>query len=98
VGVSRAAWFFNTGLLLTGLVLLPYIVGLGITFGSLFGWLGTAAGIFAVLGVAAVGVFPMNNLKTHAIAATTYFRAGLIMVFFFGLAIFFQPSEKAIVP
>ena len=96
VGVSRAAWFFNTGLLLTGLVLLPYIVGLGITFGSLLGWLGTAAGIIA-LGAAAVGVFPMNNLKPHATTAITYFRAGLVMVFFFGLAIFFQPSGKAVV-
>ncbi len=95
VGVSRAAWFFNAGLLLGGLVFLPYIIGLGISFGSLFGWLGTAAGIIAVLGVAAVGVFPMNNLKPHTIAAMTYFRAGLVMVFFFGLAILFQPAGKS---
>jgi hypothetical membrane protein len=98
VGVSRAAWFFNTGLVLTGLVLLPYIIGLGISFSSLLGWLGAAVGIVTVLSVAAVGVFPMNNLKLHAIAAMTYFRAGLVMVFFFGLAILFQSSGKTIVP
>jgi hypothetical membrane protein len=98
LGVSRAAWVFNTGILLAGLVMLPYVIGLGIAFGSLLGWLGTAAGIIAVLGVAAVGVFPMNNIQAHTIAATTYFRAGLIMVFFFGLAIFFQPSGKAMIP
>jgi hypothetical membrane protein len=98
VGVSRAAWFFNAGLLLAGLVMLPYIVGLGIAFSSPLGWLGTAAGVIAVLGVAAVGVFPMNNIQPHTAAATTYFRAGLVMVFFFGLAIFFQPSGKAIIP
>lgn len=98
LGVSRAAWVFNTGLLLAGLVMLPYVVGLGIVFGSLLGWLGTAAGVIAVLGVAAVGVFPMNNMQAHTIAATTYFRAGLVMVFFFGLAIFFQPSGKAMIP
>jgi hypothetical membrane protein len=98
VGVSRAAWFFNTGLFLGGLVLLPYIISLGISFGSLLGWLGSSAGIVAVLGVAAVGIFPMNNLKPHAIAAMTYFRAGLVMVFFFGLAILFQPSGKSSVP
>jgi len=98
VGVSRAAWIFNTGLLLAGLVLLPYVVGLGIAFDNLLGWLGTAAGIIAVLGVAAAGVFPMNNIKPHTTAALTYFRAGLVMVFFFGLAIFFQPSGKAIIP
>jgi hypothetical membrane protein len=98
VGVSRAAWFFNTGLLLGGLMLIPYIISLGISFDSLLGWLGTAAGIIAVLGVAAVGIFPMNNLKPHAIAAMTYFRAGLAMVFFFGLAILFQPAGKPVVP
>jgi hypothetical membrane protein len=98
VGVSRAAWVFNRGLLLAGLVMLPYVIGLGIAFSSLLGWLGTAAGIIAVLGVAAVGVFPMNNLESHKIAAMTYFRAGLVMVFFFGLAIFFQPAGRAIIP
>ena len=98
LGVSRAARIFNTGLLLAGLVMLPYVVGLGIAFGSLLGWLGTAAGVIAVVGVAAVGVFPMNNIEAHKFAATTYFRAGLVMVFFFGLAIFFQPARKAFVP
>ena len=98
LGVSRAARIFNTGLLLAGLVMLPYVVGLGIAFGSLLGWLGTAAGVIAVVGVAAVGVFPMNNIEAHKFAATTYFRAGLVMVFFFGLAIFFQPSGKGLIP
>jgi hypothetical membrane protein len=98
VGVSRAAWLFNTGLILGGLVLLPYTIGLGMAFGSLTGWLGTAAGVTAVLGVAAVGVFPMNNIKAHTIAALTYFRAGLVMVFFYGLAILFQPAGRAVIP
>ena len=98
VGVSRAAWIFNTGLFLAGLLMLPYVIGLGIAFSSLFGWLGTAAGVIAVLSVAAVGVFPMNNIKPHKTAAMTYFRTGLLMVFCFGLAIFFQPSGKAIIP
>ncbi len=98
VGVSRAARLFNSGLLLGGLILLPYIINLGISFGSFLGWLGTAAGIIAVLGVAAVGIFPMNNLKPHAIAAMTYFRAGLAMVFFYGLAILFQSGGNTSIP
>jgi len=98
VGVSEAARIFNGGLLLAGLVMLPYVVGLGIAFGSPLGWLGTAAGIIAVLGVSAVGILPMNNVKSHTIAAMTYFRAGLVMVFFFGLAIFFQPAGNAVIP
>ena len=97
VGLSRAARVFNSGLFLGGLVLLPYVIGLGMKFGSLLGWLGAVAGILAVLGVAAVGLFPMNKLQPHTIAAMTYFRAGLVMVFFFGLAILFQPAGKAVV-
>jgi hypothetical membrane protein len=98
VGISRAARFFNICLLLGGLALLPTIIGLGRLLGSLMGWLGTAAGSIATLGVAAVGIFPMNNLKMHTIAAMTYFRAGLLMVFLFGLAILFQSRETAVIP
>ena len=98
VGVSRAARVFNAGLLLAGVFFLPTILGLGISFGSWFGWLGSAAGTVAVLGVTAVGLFPMNNLKPHMIAAMTYFRAGLVMELFFGLACLSQPAGKPVVP
>jgi hypothetical membrane protein len=98
VGISRAAWVFNAGLVLGGLALLPTIIELGLLLRSTLGWLGTVAGIVAVLGVAAVGIFPMNNLKLHVLAAMTYFRAGLGMVFFFGLAIFLQPAGKPAIP
>ena len=98
VGVSSAAGVFNAGLILGGLMTLSFNIGLGLAFASLWGWFGMAAGIIATLGVAAVGVFPMNNLTPHVRAATTYFRAGLGMVFFFGLAILFQPAERVIVP
>ena len=98
VGVSPAAWAFNSGMLLSGLVLLPYVFGMGLAMRSLWGWLGTGAGIIAVLGVAAVGIVPMNNIKTHAAAAITYFRAGLLMVLFFGLAIIFPHAGGRVVP
>ena len=98
VGVSQEAWVFNGGLLLGGLILLPYVVGLGMAFGSLLGWFGSAAGIIAVLSVTAVGIFPMNNIKFHAIAAMIYFRTGLLMVLFYGLGILFQPAGKTIIP
>ena len=98
VGVSPAARAFNSGMLLSGLVLLPYVFGMGLAMRSLWGWLGTGAGIIAVLGVAAVGIVPMNNIKTHAAAAITYFRAGLLMVLFFGLAIIFPHAGGRVVP
>jgi hypothetical membrane protein len=98
VGVSQAAWVFNSGLILGGLVLLPTIVGMGMKLNSALGWLGSVAGVIAVLGVIAVGIFPMNNLKMHAIAAMTYFRSGLLMVALIGLAIVLQPDGETLVP
>jgi len=82
VGVSRSAGLFNLGMILGGLILVPYMIGLGFRFASLTGWLGSAAGVVATLAVAAVGIFPVNNLPAHVRAAMTYFRSGLIMVFF----------------
>jgi hypothetical membrane protein len=98
VGISRGAWAFNSGLILGGLCLLPFVIWLGTLFHSILGWLGMAAGIVAGLGVAAVGIFPMNNLKPHGHAAMTFFRGGLVMVIFFGLAILFQPAGQTVVP
>lgn len=98
VGVTPAAWAFNIGLTLGGLVTLPYIIGIGIKFGSLLGWLGMIAGLVATSGVIAVGLFPMNNMDPHIKAAMTYFRSSLVMVFLFGLAILFQPPRHRIVP
>jgi hypothetical membrane protein len=92
VGVSPAAWVFNRGLTLGGLLLIPFMIGLGIAFHSVLGWIGMLAGLVAALGVAAVGLYPMNNLTPHIRAAMTYFRAGLVMVIFFALAIFFQST------
>ncbi len=98
LGVSRAARIFNYGLVLGGLLTIPYILTLGRAFGSLLGWLGVGAGVITTLGVSAVGLFPMNNLRSHGIAAFTFFRAGLLMVFFFGLAILLQPAGQVIIP
>ncbi len=92
VGINSAAWAFNLGLILGGLITIPFIVGLGIKFNSVLGWLGMAAGLTTTLGVTAVGLFPMNNMGPHVKAAQTYFRAGLVMVLLFGLAILFQPA------
>jgi hypothetical membrane protein len=98
VGVSKGAWAFNAGLFACGVLLTPFVLRLGLELGSLLAWIGTAAGVIACLGVAAVGLFPMNNLKAHIPAAMTFFRAGLGMVLLMGLAIQFQPDGEVVVP
>jgi hypothetical membrane protein len=93
LGVSALARWFNAGLTVGGILLLPFLVGLGIKLSSLWGWLGMLAGLWAAVSASLVGVFPMNNLTPHTRAALSYFRSGLVMVTLFGIAIFIQPSQ-----
>jgi hypothetical membrane protein len=97
VGVSRGAWAFNGGLVLTGVLLIPFVVHLGIVLGSVLGWVGAFFAAAASLGAAAVGIFPMNNLKPHVRAAMTYFYGGLAMVLAIGAAVLIQPDGRVVI-
>ena len=83
VGVSRKARLFNSGMILTGLFFMPFTLGLGLTLGRLWGFLGTLAGLWTGIACLLVGVYPMNNLTPHSRVATAYFRGGLATVLFF---------------
>jgi hypothetical membrane protein len=96
VGVSPLAGLFNLGLIASGLLLIPFCLGLGL---ALPGWLskvGLMAGLATALSLSGVGVFPMNNLPAHITAALAYFRTGLATVILFGQAILFQPKEEVV--
>lgn len=96
--MARLAAAFNGGLIAGGVCLLPFIYGLGRALGSPLGWLAAAAGAFTALSAAAVGLFPMNDLKTHFSAAMAYFRGGLATVLLFSAAILAQPGGQPTIP
>ena len=97
-GVSRLAWLFNGGLILGSFLLLLMMPGVGISLNSFWGYLGTTAGMIAATACLLVGVFPMNNIKPHIKAAMTYFRAGLVTVLLFMIAILAQPADERVIP
>jgi hypothetical membrane protein len=97
-GVAKLASFFNTGLILGGLLLMPFLIYLGLRLNSIPGWLGCLAGIWTATSSMAVGFFPMNRLEPHTKAAMAYFRGGLATVLFFGLAILLQPADRTLLP
>lgn len=97
VGVSRLSWVFNLSLVITGLCLLSACVSLGLILPGLLAKIGIAFGVVCSLSLSLVGVFPMNKIEPHAFAAMTYFRAGLVMVALFSLAIVFQPGSEVII-
>lgn len=97
-GVSRLAIAFNFGLIVSGSSLVLAAIILGCLVPGVWAKLGLAAGVVSGIGLALVGVYPMNNLKPHARAAMTYFRAGLLMILFFSIAIAVQPAQGQILP
>ncbi len=97
VGVSRCAPCFNLSLVLSGAVLVPASVNLGLVMPGFLPKLGMTAGVVCALSLALVGIFPMNKIKPHGRAAIAYFRAGLVMVVLFSLAIAFQPVDTAVI-
>jgi hypothetical membrane protein len=98
VGVSRLAWVFNLGLILSGFCLIPACISLGLIIPGLLSKIGLVAGVITAVGLSLVGVFPMNKLKAHGKAALTFFRGGLVMVLAFSLAIAFQPENIMVIP
>ena len=98
VGVSRFSWLFNFGLIAGGLVLMPFLAGMGLALASIWGKLALIMGILTALSCIAVGIFPMNHIQLHTWAAIAYFRTGLVTVLLFSVAVFYQPSEFEIIP
>ena len=98
LGVSRLAVVFNISLVIAGLLFLLMLVGVGIDMNNPWGYVAMTAGIITALACVFVGIFPMNNIKPHTIAAMTYFRFGLATVLLFSIAIVLQPEGRRVIP
>lgn len=96
--ISDLALVFNLGLILGGLLLIPFLAHLGVRLNSIWGWLGCLAGFWTAFSAMMVGLLPMNDLKPHTRAAISYFRGGLATVVLFGLAILLQPAGRVVIP
>jgi hypothetical membrane protein len=97
IGVSPLARLFNLGLILGGLLFIPFSLGLGLRLPGGLAKLGMIAGLVAAVSLSGVGIFPMNNLPPHITAAMTYFRSGLATVALFGLAIQIQSRDSRVI-
>jgi hypothetical membrane protein len=98
MGVSRLAWVFNLGLIFSGLCLIPACISLGLILPGFFATVGMLAGVVTAVALSLVGVFPMNNLKSHGTAAVTFFRGGLLMVLAFSVGIASQELPLLVLP
>lgn len=94
VGVSELALLFNVVLIVGGLAFVRFIAGLVMaqtgSLRALYGLLGIVCGV----GGAFVGIFPMNNLDPHGIAALTFFSLGWIVVGLASIDFVRQPDAR----
>ncbi len=97
--VSQTAWLFNWGLIVGGIPLIIFMLGLGIKYNSIFGWICTIGGMFSSVSILFVGIFPMdfdNNIfmTGHVISAMSFFYGGMITVLLFSILIFVDKKNS----
>jgi len=97
-GVSKIAWVFNLGMFLSGICIVIFSLSLGLFLPGFWAKAGLVLGVATGLALSLVGIFPMNKMKNHTIAAVAFFRGGLLMVLLFSLAIVLQSSVNLLVP
>ena len=87
VGVSPWAVVFNVSLMLGGLCMAVFLIGMALRLSGLLRYLLGAAGLLTGLAGTMVGVFPMNEVEPHRLAALTFFMTGGIVVALHSLSI-----------
>ena len=94
VGVSELAAVFNVGLIVGGLCFAVFMAILGWTSGGALAWLYAPIGVLAGIAGMFVGVFPMNNLDLHGIAALSFFNLGWICVGLASIDFYRRPETR----
>jgi len=92
-GVSQLATVFNLGLIVSGLCLAIFMTALGLGRRTRWAWLYVPIGIVSGVAAAFVGIFPMNEIGPHRLAALTFFGLGWIFVGLASLDIYRRPDS-----
>jgi hypothetical membrane protein len=94
LGVSELAWMFNYGLMIAGLLFIPFMIGLGLYIDNIIGKIAGIVGVYSSASIVLVGIYPMNFSSEHAFAAISFFLSGMIMVLLWALAILVQKEVR----
>jgi hypothetical membrane protein len=78
--VSQAAAVFNVGLVVGGICFALFVAGLAASLAGRLRYAWGTTGVVAGIAGAFVGVFPMDHLGPHSIAAMTFFVLGWLTV------------------
>ena len=94
VGVSRLSPVFNNSLIVGGLILVIFVIGLGLHIHTKLGYVASAFGIFSCISCGLVGIFPMNNLSIHNVVTFSFIYSGLVAITLFNLVIIVDKEKK----
>ena len=91
------AFFFNGGCIISGLILIPFFVGLYAwkpqrTLGKILLLIGMVIGIFASISLIMVGIYPETQIIHHVQAATAVFSSLFLIIIVINLALFENPK------
>ncbi len=94
IGVSELAWMFNLGMILAGILFIPFMIGLGFYIDNIISKITMLIGIFSCVSIVFVGIYPMNYGYEHMISAMSFFLSGMVMTLFWALAILAQKEVR----
>lgn len=94
LSVSRLAVVFNTSLIVGGVCFVVFILGLAAAGQGWLRYLYGLVGVIAGIGGAFVGVFPMDYLGVHSLAALTFFMLGLVTVLLASIDFVRRPDPR----
>jgi hypothetical membrane protein len=91
------AAFFNWGCIITGLILIPFFMGLyrwrpEPKYCQVLLFIGIILGIFASISLIGVGIFPETHIKQHILAATGVFGSLFIIIILLSISLFKHPK------
>jgi len=87
IGVSRLAPFFNVCLMISGLLIAAFMIGLGVYIKRPWGYVVSLLGAISGVSCSLVGVFPMNHMTSHVRVADGFFYGILATIFLFTVCI-----------
>ncbi len=94
ISVSGLASVFNIGLIIGGIFLALFMLGLGLYIKNIYAYAASSVGIVSGIACSLVGVFPMDNMSMHVKVAMIFFRGGLIAILLFTSIIVFDKQKK----
>jgi hypothetical membrane protein len=94
LAVSRLAMLFNLSLIVGGVCFVVFMIGLAAAGQGPLRVVYGAVGVIAGIGGMFVGVFPMDYLGLHSIAALTFFVLGLVTVLLASIDFVRRPDPR----